>query len=815
MKISINWLKQYIQLDESVQEIAAMLTRSGLEVEGIEEVESIKGGLQGLVIGEVLTCIKHPDADKLSITTVDIGRETPSPIVCGAANVRAGQKVVVATVGATLYPTAGESFTIKKAKIRGEVSEGMICAEDEIGLGTSHEGIMVLATQLPNGTPAATYFDLESDHVLEIGLTPNRADAASHLGVVRDLKALLRRNFHLPHVEAFKVDSHALPIDVVVEDEAACPRYCGLTISNLEVKASPDWLKARLSAIGVASINNVVDVTNYVLHELGQPLHAFDADQIVGQKVLVKTLPAGTPFITLDQQERKLSATDLMICNAQEPMCIAGVFGGAKSGVKETTTRIFLESAYFSANSVRKTAQHHGLKTDASFRFERGTDPTMPLFALKRAALLIKEVAGGEISSDIVDVYPQPIEPVEIEVSFRHIDRLIGKVIDRNLIREILLNLDIHILSEQLPDHSHTISDTVLRVSVPPYRVDVTREADVIEEILRIYGIDNIPLSDHLSTSFLAEFPAIDKNKLQYKLTQSLAANGFNEIITNSLTKPAYADAIRGALAGGDVQILNKLSEDLGVMRQTLLFSGLEALSYNINRRQKNLRFFEFGRIYYKNEEKYVEKNRLSLLLTGTKQAETWQAPTKPSDFHDLASAVAKVLSGLNVRNFETKEVQSNGVFAYGLTYLLNKKEVVSFGLINANLTKQTDIKQPVFYADFDWDYLTKQYRDNLVVEEISRFPEVRRDLSLVIDRSVTFEQIKNLALRYEKNLLQAINIFDVYEGENIGADKKSYSVSFILQDMNATLTDVVIEKTMNKLMNSFEKELQAVIKGK
>ncbi len=808
MKISLNWLKQYIALDEPAQDIANLLTRSGLEVEGLEEVETIRGGLKGLVIGEVLTCQKHPDADKLSLTTVDIGNGTVSPIVCGAPNVRTGQKVVVATVGAVLYPTSaddrpGEPFSIKKAKIRGQVSEGMICAEDEIGLGTSHEGIMVLDTQLPNGTPAAEYFHLQSDHVLEIGLTPNRADAASHLGVARDLKALLKRPYQLPSVVGFRIDNTSLPIEVLVENIAACPRYCGLTISNLTVKESPDWLKQRLESIGLSPINNVVDVTNFVLHELGQPLHAFDADQVTGRKVIVKNLPTGTLFVTLDQQEGKLAAADLMICNTEEPMCIAGVFGGAKSGVKNETTRIFLESACFSADSIRKTSQFHGLKTDASFRFERGTDPNMPPYALKRAALLIKEVAGGEISSDVVDVYPQPVPNFQVEITYRNVDRLIGKVIERNTIKEILQNLDITILAE---------TSEGLQLSVPPYRVDVTREADVIEEILRIYGFEHIEIAEHLSTAYLAEFPAIDKNKLQYRITAALAANGFHEIITNSLTKPAYADAIRALLPCEDVQILNKLSEDLGVMRQTLLFSGLEALAYNLNRRQKNLDCFEFGKQYYKSGERYVEKSRLALFITGSIQAESWQVPTRPADFHDLAAAVQKILTQLNVKEYTSQEA-SAGILQYGLTYLLNKKEVVSFGLLNSQLAKLADVKQAVFYADFDWDYLVKQFRDDLVFEEVPKYPEVRRDLSLVIDKQVSFEEIRRLALKYERNLLRSVNVFDVYEGENIGPGKKSYSVSFILQDHQQTLTDQVIDRTMQKLMTTFEKELNAIIR--
>jgi phenylalanyl-tRNA synthetase beta chain len=538
---------------------------------------------------------------------------------------------------------------------------------------------------------------------------------------------------------------------------------------------------------------------------MGQPLHAFDADQIKGGRVVVKTLPEGTPFVTLDGQERKLAATDLMICDAEAPMCIAGVFGGIWSGVRPETTRIFLESAYFSPAYVRKTSQHHALKTDASFRFERGTDPNLPLYALKRAALLIKEVAGGEIASDMIDLYPQPVSPVEIAVTYRNMDRLIGKSIERHTIREILENLDIRVMEQR---------EEGLLLSVPPYRVDVTREADVAEEILRIYGFENIEIAPHLSTSFLAEFPAVNRNKLQFRITQSLAARGFQEIITNSLTKPAYAEALRsfGYAPGEDVQILNKLSEDLGVMRQTLLFSGLEALAYNINRRQKNLRTFEFGKLYCKKEGRYVEKNRFCLLITGSKQAESWQSPTRPAEFHDLSAIVNQVLSQLNVKHFVSRPLEK-GVWQYGLTYQVNKKEVVSFGLLNTQLAKLADVKQAVFYADFDWDYLSKQYSDDLLVEALSKYPEVRRDLSLVIDKTVTFEEIKNLAQKYERNLLRAVHVFDVYEGENIGREKKSYSVSFILQDNNQTLTDQVIDRTMQKLITTFEKELNAVIR--
>ncbi|MDO1446970.1 phenylalanine--tRNA ligase subunit beta [Rhodocytophaga aerolata] len=803
MKISYNWLKQYIQVDESAQEIANLLTRSGLEVEHVEGVESIKGGLQGIVIGEVLTCKKHPEADKLSLTTVDIGNGSVVPIVCGASNVAAGQKVVVATVGATLYPSEGEPLKIKKAKIRGEVSEGMICAEDEIGIGTSHAGIMVLHTDLPNGTPAAKYFNLEPDYVLEIGLTPNRADAASHIGVVRDLKALLHREYQLPSVEAFHVHQTSASIEVIVENTEAAPRYSGVTISNLTVQESPEWLKKRLQSIGLTPINNVVDVTNFVLHELGQPLHAFDAAKITGNKVVVKTLSPGTPFVTLDGQERKLHDTDLMICNAEEPMCIAGVFGGINSGVTTETKAIFLESACFNPVYIRKTSQQHSLKTDASFRFERGTDPNITVYALKRAALLIGELAGGVVTSEIIDIYPQPVANFEVNLLYKNVNRLIGKVLDKDTIKSILSNLDIHITSE---------TDAALQLSIPPYRVDVQREADVIEEILRIYGYDNIEIPDRLHADYLAEFPSVDKNKLQYKITALLSDNGYYEIITNSLTKAIYTEKFAFVAAGQNVEILNKLSEDLGVMRQTLLFSGLEVMAYNSNRRQKELKLFEFGTTYYKTEGKYVEKNRLALFLAGDKQAESWQQKSKSVNFHDLLSTVQKLLQRMHVKNIESKDTEL-AIFSYGLCYKINNREVANIGLLQPSICKFMDMKGQVFYADIDWDYLLKQYSGNLEVKEVPKYPEVRRDLSLVIDKNISFQTIRQLAMASERRLLKSVNVFDVYEGENIGKEKKSYSVSFILQDENATLTDVVIDKTMQRLMQVFEKELSAVIR--
>jgi phenylalanyl-tRNA synthetase beta chain len=807
MKISLNWLKQFIEITESAQELDELLTGTGLEVESIERHEAILGGLQGFVVGEVLTCERFEVKEKqLSLTTVDIGTGTPSQVICGAANVAAGQKVIVATVGTTLYDHAkGEPiFQISSKKTYGHLSEGMICAEDELGLGTSHDGILVLDTTLPNGTPAAQYFNLEADLLIEIGLTPNRADAASHWGVARDVKAKTGREITMPSIENFKVENNNFPIELVVENPTDCPRFCGVTIDGVEVKESPEWLRKSLETIGLRPINNIVDITNYICHGLGQPMHAYDWHAIKGQKIIVKTLSAGTKFTTLDEVERTLGETDLMICNAEEPMGIAGIFGGTKSGIKSETSRVYLEVAYFDPASVRKTAQRHGLKTDASFRFERGTDPNAKVFALKYAALLIQELADGVVSSEVTDFYPTEILDYKVSVSYKNIDRLIGKKLDRKLIQDILDLLDIYVFED---------SDEGLEVLVPAYRVDVTREADVIEEILRIYGFNNIELSETLGTDFLSSFPAKDRENLQLKLSHILAANGFNEIITNSLTKPAYSELIKADLPNDNVEILNKLSEDLGVMRQTMLFSGLEVLAYNINRRQKDLRVFDFGKTYHKINDKYVEKRHLAIFVTGNTESETWQMKSQKVAFHTLASAVNKILGSMGVKNFDSKPLENSATFEYGLTYLVNKKEVVKLGLVKLNVAKKAEVKQHVFFADIDWDYLFKQYNDKATFVELPKFPEVKRDLSLVIDKTVSFDQIQKLARNYEKNLLKQINVFDVYQGDNLGEGKKSYSVSFTLQDYEQTLTDKVIDKTMEKLMGAFEKEIGAVIR--
>lgn len=804
MKISLNWVKDFIPLNVSDEEIDDKLTKSGLEVEGLEKFESIPGGLKGVVIGEVLTCEKHPNADKLSVTTVDLGNNTIAPIVCGAPNVAAGQKVVVATVGTTLYPGDGESFKIKKAKIRGEVSEGMICAEDELGLGNSHDGIIVLNTTLPNGTPAASHFDIETDTIIEIGLTPNRADGASHFGVARELRALYPgKQASLPELHNFRIEKDKTDFKIEVENTQACPRYAGLLIEGVTVKPSPDWLQNRLKSIGLAPINNIVDITNYVLHGLGQPMHAFDADKISTKTVRIKTLPKGTKFTTLDGVERELLATDLMVCDGDKPMCIAGVFGGLESGVTESTTTVFLESAYFDANFVRKTSLTHTLKTDASFRFERGTDPNMVLSAIQYAALLIKELAGGTIASNILDHYPTPILDFTVNVKYANIDRLIGKSIGKKLIQEILESLDIIVQEETEKD---------MTLSVPPYRVDVQREADVIEEVLRIYGYDNVELSDYLASDFLAEAP---ENNVDHKKTiigETLAGNGFYEITTNSLTKPQYAEGVSYLNTEESVKILNKLSDDLGVLRQSLLHSGLEVINNNINRRETNLRLFEFGKEYRRINEEYIETEKLAIYVTGNEHQESWAKSSKKAGFGQINNALTSVLQKLNI-NGVTSEKLSNDLYSDGISLVHNKRTIGTAGIISKKQLKVCGVKQEVYYAELDIKTIFDQKGLKLKFSELSKFPKVRRDLSLVLDKRVSYQDIKSLAEKTERNLLNEINVFDVYEGEHIEDGKKSYSVYFMLQDNKQTLTDKVIDKTMTKLMNAFEKELGAIIR--
>jgi phenylalanyl-tRNA synthetase beta chain len=821
MKISYNWLKTYINIDISAEKSSELLTACGLEVESIEKIESIKGGLQGIVIGEVKTCIKHPDADKLSITTVDIGAEDLLHIVCGAPNVAVGQKVPVATIGTVLY-SGDEAFTIKKSKIRGELSEGMICAEDELGLGHSHAGIMVLDTAVAVGTPARDYFKIEDDYMLEIGLTPNRSDATSHIGIARDLAAVINNlpennkkvKLNYPSVADFKIDNHDLTIDVIVEDAVACPRYTGITLSGIKVEESPDWLKNKLKTIGLRPINNIVDITNYVLFETGQPLHAFDADKISGKKVIIKKLAKNTPFVTLDGTERKLSGEDLMICNVNEGMCIAGVFGGAKSGVTAETTAIFLESAYFDPTTIRKTSKYHGLKTDASFRYERGCDPNITVYALKRAILLMKEIAGGNISSEIVDVYPIPVERKSVSVTYHNIYRLIGKVIDKNIIKNILLSLEIEITNE---------SNEGLILLIPTNKVDVSREADVIEEILRIYGYNNVEIGDELHSS-LAYIAKPDKEKIQNTISDYLSNNGFIEIMNNSLTSADYVAKVETFKAEMNVKILNPLSKELDVMRQTLLFGGLESISYNINRKSNNLKLYEFGNTYTYNTGAYAdaavtkrfkEEKHLAVFVTGKKYAENWNLTASNQDFFNLKAYVMNILHRLRINTSKLKMNQiSDTIYDEALEYTLNDKRILIFGSLQTKLLQSFDIKQSVYYADFRWDAIIKMIpAAEVEYTEVPKFPEVRRDLALLINKEVSFAEIEQLALQTEKNLLKNVNLFDVYEGEKLEVGKKSYAVSFIIQDKEKTLNDKQIDGIMNRLIKVYTEKLGAVIR--
>ncbi len=798
MKISYNWLKQFIQTDKTPEEISKILTGTGLEVESLEKVQAIPGGLEGLVIGYVKDCQQHPNADRLRVTKVDVGNGEALQIVCGAPNVAAGQKVVVATVGTTVYPLTGEPFKINKSKIRGEVSEGMICAEDEVGLGISHDGIMMLDADAEVGALAKDYFKLNDDYLFEIGLTPNRADAASHLGTARDIAAFLKTGIIKPDVSAFKVDNHQLNIEVVVENALACPRYSGVTVSGIEVKESPKWLKEKLAVIGVRAINNVVDVTNYVLHGLGQPLHAFDADAIKGGKIILKTGWEGIVFKTLDGVDRKLWADDMMICNAEEPMCIAGVFGGAASGVSEATKNIFLESAYFNPVSVRKTSKRLGLKTDASFRFERGTDPNITVYALKYAALLIKEVAGGNISSAISEFYPAPVTPFNVEVAYKNIDRLIGKPIPRQEIKAIITALDIEIVNETADG---------LSLKVPPYRVDVTRDVDVIEEILRIYGYNNIEIPTQIRAS-LNTSGRPDKDTIQNMISDFLTANGFNEIMSNSLTKSVYAEQIDEA-----VKMLNPLSSDLDIMRQTLLYSGLEAVSYNHNRRNADLKLYEFGKVYHVREDKYAENQRFALFITGATQAEHWNSKSTANTFYNLKAVVDSLMDRLNINDFAVEDTDDKNL-SYGLTYIRGNKVLVTFGSVGKPSLKKAGVDKEVFYADFNFDAIIGLVRKNRIVyQEVSKFPAVRRDLSMLIENGVSFRQLKQIAQKTERKLLKDVNVFDVYQGDKLPAGKKSYALSFVLQDEEKTLTDKAIDTIMQKLIVNFGKEAGAEIR--
>ncbi len=806
MKISYNWLKQFIKIDWKSEETAALLTDLGLEVEIVDKYQSVKGGLEGIVVGHVLTCIQHPDADRLKITTVDLGNGVPVQIVCGASNVAAGQKVPVATIGTTLYDKEGVAFSIKKGKIRGQESHGMICAEDELGLGESHDGIMILDDALMPGTPTATVFKIENDEVFEIGLTPNRADAMSHLGTARDLRAgMLQSGVNVelitPSVSNFRVDKRTLKIDIDVKEPKLAPRYCGVTISGIEVKPSPAWLQNRLKAIGLNPKNNIVDVTNYVLHELGQPLHAFDASKVNG-KIVVQTLPAGTKFTTLDDIERTLHEEDLMICDEKGPLCIAGVFGGKKSGVSESTNSIFLESAYFNPVSIRKTAKRHQLNTDASFRFERGIDPTITEYALKRAALLIQEVAGGEITSDVVNVYPKKIEDFSVFLNFSKVAKIIGQELPKDTIKKILVSLDIKV---------NSVSDAGLGLTIPSYRVDVQREIDVIEEILRVYGYNNINFSKKLNAT-VSNSPRNEDYKIQNVIATQLNSQGFNEMMANSLTTASYVELSEVLNPANNVTMLNPLSADLATMRQSLLFSGLEAISYNINRKNADLKLFEFGKTYHNYLAGYEEKKHLTLFLSGNRNQENWTSAQKPSDFFLFKGYVNGILSRLGIQKTQNVPVTSD-VFSEGIAISVGTEILVELGVVKKSILKHFGIKQEVFFADFNWALILKLISTKIKYTEIPKYPEVRRDLALLIDQNVTYDHIYNIARQTEKALLKDINLFDVYEGKNLPEGKKSYALSFTIQDSSKTLTDTQIDKIMSKLQNNFETELGASLR--
>ena len=820
MNISYNWLKEYVDFDLTPDEVAAALTSIGLETGGVEEVQTIKGGLEGLVIGEVLTCIEHPNSDHLHITTVNLGDGEPTQIVCGASNVAAGQKVVVATLGAKLYD-GDDSFTIKKSKIRGVESIGMICAEDEIGIGSSHDGIIVLPADAIAGTLAKDYYNIKSDYVLEVDITPNRADACSHYGVARDLYAYLLQNGHKtslirPSVDAFAIENHDLDIQVTVENSEACPRYAGVSVKGVTVRESPAWLQDKLRIIGIRPINNVVDITNYIVHAFGQPLHCFDAAKIKGNSIVVKTMPEGTPFITLDGVERKLADRDLMICDKEEAMCIAGVFGGLDSGSTETTTDVFLESAYFHPTWVRKTARRHGLNTDASFRFERGIDPNATLYCLKLAALMVKELAGGTVSCDIKDVCSVPADDFIVEITYEKVNTLIGKIIPVETIKSIVASLEMKITTETTEG---------LTLAVPPYRVDVQRDVDVIEDILRIYGYNNVEIHNTLKSSLTTKGEADNSNKLQNLVSEQLVGCGFNEILNNSLTRAAYYDGLETYPSANLVMLMNPLSADLNCMRQTLLFGGLESIAHNANRRNADLKFFEFGNCYYfnadkKNPEKvlaaYNEDYHLGLWISGKKVSNSWAHADEDSSVYELKAYVENVLHrlGLDLQNLVIGNL-TDDVFAAALSvHTKGGKRLAAFGVVSKKLLKAFDIDNEVYYADLNWKELMKAIKSVKVsYQELSKFPAVKRDLALLIDRNIQFAEIDKIARETEKKLLRDVSLFDVYEGKNLEPGKKSYAVSFLLQDETQTLNEKTIDKVMSKLVKNLEDKLGAKLR--
>ena len=822
MNISYKWLKEYVDFDLSPQQVCDALTSTGLEVDALEEVQSIRGGLKGLYVGKVLTCEVHPNSDHLHVTTVDLGKDEPSQIVCGAPNVAAGQKVIVADLGCVLYD-GDQEFVIKKSKLRGVESNGMICAEDEIGVGTSHDGIIVLPEDAVVGTPAAEYYNLESDWLIEVDITANRADALSHWGVARDLYAWLKQNgyetsLHRPSDEAFAVDNHDLPIEVKIENTEACKRYACVSVTDCEVKESPDWLKNKLTTIGLRPINNIVDITNYVMMAYGQPLHTFDADMVKGHQIVVKTMPEGTPFVTLDGEEHKLSDRDLAICNAEDPMCIAGVFGGKGSGTYETTKNVVLESAYFHPTWIRKSARRHGLSTDASFRFERGIDPNGVIYALKQAALLCKELAGGNVSMEICDVYPEKMENAVVDLKYSYVHNLVGKDIPVETIKSISETLEMKVLSETAEG---------LKLEIPAYRVDVTRPCDVVEDILRIYGYNNVEIPTQLKSSLVIKADEDRKHKLQNLVSEQLVGAGFNEILNNSLSKSSYYDDKQDV-----VRIMNPLSSDLGVMRQTLLYGGLESIEHNVKRKNANLKFFEFGNCYFFDPEKenpenpmqaYKEENFMGIWVTGKRVEGSWAHPNEDTTYYELAAYVQNILSrigmkqGLMVQKKMTVSTghSENPDFSAGIV-IENRggKKLIEMGILSKKLLKQFDLQQPVYFAELNWTQLMKATKKNEVTfTEISKHPAVSRDLALLVDNSVEFAQIEQIACQTEKKLLKKVELFDVYEGKNLPAGKKSYAVNFILQDAEKTMNDKQIDAIMQKLIANLKKQLNAELR--
>ena len=820
MNISYKWLKEYVDFDLTAQQVADALTSTGLEVDALEEVQSIKGGLKGLYVGKVLTCEAHPNSDHLHVTTVDLGKGEPSQIVCGAPNVAAGQKVIVADLGCVLYD-GDKEFVIKKSKLRGVESNGMICAEDEIGVGTSHDGIIVLPEDAVVGTPAAEYYNLESDWLIEVDITANRADGLSHWGVARDLYAWLKSNgyetkMHRPDCSKFTVDNHDLPIEVKIENTEACKRYACVSISDCEVKESPDWLKNKLNTIGLRPINNIVDITNYVMMAYGQPLHTFDADMVKGHQIVVKTMPEGTPFQTLDGEEHKLSDRDLAICNAEDPMCIAGVFGGKGSGTYETTKNVVLESAYFHPTWIRKSARRHGLSTDASFRFERGVDPNGTIYALQQAAILCKELAGGKVSMEIVDVYPEKMENAVVDLTYQYVHGLVGKEIPTDKIKAICESLEMKVLEETAEG---------LKLEIPAYRVDVTRPCDVVEDILRIYGYNNVEIPTQLKGSLVIKGDEDQKHKLANIVSEQLVGEGFNEILNNSLTKGAYYEGRNAYAAENCVKIMNPLSTDLNVMRQTLLFGGLESVQHNVNRKRANLRFFEFGNVYTFDPEKanlddpmqaYKEQYHAALWLTGKRVEGSWAHANEESSFYELSAYVENILRRIGVKpGMIVRKKSENDIFSAGLT-IENRggKKLIEMGIITKKLLKQFGLDAPVFYAELNWTALMKVIKKNEVLyTEVPKFPAVSRDLALLVDNSVEFAQIEQIARATEKKLLKKVELFDVYEGDKLPAGKKSYAVNFILQDEEKTMGDKQIEAIMNKLIAQLKKQLNAELR--